>query len=138
MSYQGFIVEKENGTAVVSINMPPILRTGDLGFLSDGQLFVTGRVKDVIIIRGRNYYPQDIEATAETSHEALSCAGGAAFSVEREGAERLVIVLEVDRQHRKADFKEVIRAVRREVSCQLEVDVYSGMSCECQRCPLRT
>ncbi len=49
----------------------PYLRTGDLGFVREGQLFVTGRIKDLILIRGRNFYPQDIELTVETSHSDL-------------------------------------------------------------------
>jgi len=53
----------------------PFLRTGDLGFIHAGQLFVTGRLKDLIIIRGRNHYPQDIESTVERSHEALQAGG---------------------------------------------------------------
>ena len=57
------------------------LRTGDLGFFRDGELFVTGRVKDVIIIRGRNHYPQDIEQSAEGAHPAV--LPGAAFAVRR-------------------------------------------------------
>src|SRR6185436_15806739 len=78
----------------------PFLRTGDLGFMHDGALFVTGRLKDLIIIRGRNHYPQDIEATVEQCHTALRPGCGAAFSVEVAGEERLVVVQEVDRQQR--------------------------------------
>ncbi len=74
----------------------PFLRTGDLGFLDRGQLFVTGRLKDLIIIRGSNYYPQDLEHTVERSHRALRPACGAAFSIDVDGAERLVIVQEVN------------------------------------------
>jgi len=66
----------------------PFLRTGDLGFLKDDELFVTGRLKDLIILRGRNYYPQDIEQSAEKSHPALQPGGGAAFSVPIAGEER--------------------------------------------------
>ena len=54
----------------------PFLRTGDLGFMREGELFVTGRLKDLIIIRGRNYFPQDIELTAEGSHASLRPGGG--------------------------------------------------------------
>ena len=70
------------------------LRTGDLGFLRDGELFVTGRLKDLIIIRGRNYYPQDIEETMGTAHPALRPGCGVAFAIEQSGEEQLVVVQE--------------------------------------------
>lgn len=81
----------------------PYLRTGDLGFLKDGELFVTGRRKDLIIIGGSNYYPQDIELTAERSHKDLRPASCAAFSVDDGGAERLIVAIEVERHHRHDD-----------------------------------
>ncbi|HEU5348367.1 MAG TPA: fatty acyl-AMP ligase, partial [Ktedonobacterales bacterium] len=68
----------------------PFLRTGDLGFLGDNDLFVTGRIKDLIIIRGRNYYPQDIELTVEQCHPAVRRDGSAAFAAEVDEQERLV------------------------------------------------
>ena len=77
------------------------LRTGDLGFLKDEELFISGRVKDLIIIRGRNHYPQDIEWTLENSHEAIRRNCSAAFSVEINGEERLVAAAEVERRYRK-------------------------------------
>ena len=76
------------------------LRTGDIGFLAEGQLFITGRAKDLIIIRGRNIYPQDIELTVERAHPAIRPGCSAAFSVEENGEERLVIVSEFERRHR--------------------------------------
>ncbi len=76
----------------------PFLRTGDLGFLRDGQLFVTGRHKDLIIIRGNNFYPTDIELTVQDCHPALMRGRGAVFSVEPEpgAAEQLVVAQEVN------------------------------------------
>ncbi|HEY2963825.1 MAG TPA: amino acid adenylation domain-containing protein [Pyrinomonadaceae bacterium] len=100
------------------------LRTGDLGFLHDGELYVTGRLKDLIIIRGLNYYPQDIEQTAEQSHRSLRAGCGAAFSLEVEGEERLVIVYEVQRNRPVTD-KEIIDAVRQRVAEEHEVQVYA-------------
>lgn len=76
------------------------LRTGDLGFLREGELFVTGRIKDVIIIAGRNHYPQDIELTVQEAHADVRANGVAAFSIEAEHGEALVIVAEVRRRPR--------------------------------------
>ena len=75
----------------------PYMRTGDLGFLHDGQLYVTGRIKDLIIIRGVNHYPQDLERTAEAAHPAVRPGCTAAFSVDVDGEERAVVVAEVGR-----------------------------------------
>ena len=89
----------------------PFLRTGDTGFLKDGDLYITGRLKDLIIIRGLNHYPQDIEATVHNSHPGLKPGCGAAFSIVVEGEEKLVIVQEVDARLRSG-FDEVIDAIR--------------------------
>ncbi|HSG40259.1 MAG TPA: amino acid adenylation domain-containing protein, partial [Thermoanaerobaculia bacterium] len=98
------------------------LRTGDLGFLAGGELVVTGRIKDLVILRGRNHYPQDLELTAGESHPALRPGGGAAFSVEGEGGERLVIAHEVE-PRAVVDVEEVAEAVRRRVAEEHEVAV---------------
>jgi acyl carrier protein len=98
------------------------LRTGDLGFFRDGELFVTGRVKDVIVIRGRNHYPQDIEQSAEEAHPAV--LPGAAFAMEDEEGERLVVVHQLDRQYRGADYHQIITAIRRTIVEQHELDPY--------------
>lgn len=89
------------------------MRTGDLGFIDDGQLFVTGRLKDLIILGGRNYYPQDLELAAERSHPTLRPGHAAAFALEGEGRERLAIALEVSRRHTVGDNEAVFAAVRR-------------------------
>ncbi len=100
------------------------LRTGDLGFFKEGQFFITGRLKDLIIVRGRNHYPQDIERTAEQAHRALRPTCGAAFSVTRDGQERLVIVQELKREampHLNA--AQVMQAIRQQVAVQHEVPI---------------
>lgn len=79
----------------------PFLRTGDLGFLWDGELFVTGRLKDTIVIHGQNHYPQDIEFTVQNRHPALISNSGVAFTVEIQGQERLIVVQEVERSELK-------------------------------------
>ncbi len=96
------------------------LRTGDLGFFYEGELYVTGRLKDVIIIRGRNHYPHDIERTAQLAHEAVDM--GAAFSVEGEREEQLVVVHQLRREHRGADKNEVLRAVRKSIVDEHDLD----------------
>ncbi|SIO25198.1 amino acid adenylation domain-containing protein [Singulisphaera sp. GP187] len=101
----------------------PFLRTGDLGFVTDGELIVTGRLKDLIIVRGRNVYPQDVEWTVEQSHPALRPEGGAAFSVEVDGDEQLVVVHEVERQVKGSDVGAILLAIRRAVAEQHELDV---------------
>jgi amino acid adenylation domain-containing protein len=100
------------------------LRTGDLGFTRDGELFVTGRLKDLIIIRGRNHYPQDIELTAEQSHPALRSGCGAAFSVDEAGAESLVVVQEIERTVQNPNFAEVCGAIRRTLAAEHELHAY--------------
>lgn len=104
----------------------PFLRTGDLGFLRNGELFVTGRIKDVIIIWGRNHYPQDIEYSVQQSHPALRPNCGAAFSIEVNNEEQLVIAQEIERSYlRKLNVSEVVKAIRQAVSEQHELQVYA-------------
>lgn len=74
-------------------------RTGDLGFLRDDELYITGRLKDVIILRGRNYYPQDIEHVAYAAAEGLREGCGVAFSNNAHPEEQLIIVYEVEKSH---------------------------------------
>jgi len=99
------------------------LSTGDLGFFHDGELFITGRLKDVIIIRGRNHYPQDIEESAESAHASLM--PGAAFSTSVNGEERLVLVNQIDRQLDKAEYPEVVSQIRQAVAEHHELDAFA-------------
>src|SRR5262249_48544040 len=102
----------------------PFLRTGDLGFVHAGELFVTGRLKELIVIRGRNHYPQDIEWTVEESHPALTPGRGAAFSLEVGGEEELVVADEVGRPHRLAHADAVVRAIRQAVAARHGLRAY--------------
>ncbi|MEO1682708.1 MAG: SDR family NAD(P)-dependent oxidoreductase [Cyanobacteria bacterium J06631_12] len=112
----------------------PFLRTGDLGFLKGEDLFITGRLKDVIIIRGRNHYPQDIELTVETAHDALQANGCAAFSAEVASEEQLIVVQEVKRAYLRQLETEaeedplsekIIWAIRRAISAEHELQVHA-------------
>jgi len=104
----------------------PFMRTGDLGCLINNELYITGRQKDVIIIRGRNHYPQDIEFTVQQSHVALKSDAGAAFAVEIDGEERLVIVQEVERKYRMRLVAEVVSAaIRQAVAENHELQVHT-------------
>jgi acyl transferase domain-containing protein/acyl-CoA synthetase (AMP-forming)/AMP-acid ligase II/acyl carrier protein len=103
----------------------PFLRTGDLGFLDNEELFITGRLKDVIIIRGRNHYPQDIELTAEKSHPALRKNCSAAFTIKINEEERLIVLCEVERTHlRKLNFDEIVTAIKIAISTEHELDLH--------------
>jgi acyl-CoA synthetase (AMP-forming)/AMP-acid ligase II/acyl carrier protein len=117
--------ERTFGARLADTGEGPFLRTGDLGFLHEGELFVTGRLKDLIIIRGRNYYPQDIEWTVQQSHPALRADACAVFAIEGDGEEKLVIVQELDRAHRSANVEEVMSAIRQAVSRQHELNVHA-------------
>jgi amino acid adenylation domain-containing protein/non-ribosomal peptide synthase protein (TIGR01720 family) len=100
------------------------LRTGDLGFIRDGELFVTGRVKDLVIIRGRNLYPHDLELAVEQCHAALRAGGGVAFSLEVGGEERLVVVQELEAR-RRADTSALVELIRQTLAEEFEVQPYA-------------
>lgn len=102
------------------------LRTGDLGYTRNGQLFITSRLKDLIIVRGVNYYPQDIERTVEQADSSLQVGGAAAFSINVDGEERVAVVQEVRRTSlRGLDVDSVCSAVRRAVSDAHDLSIAS-------------
>lgn len=105
----------------------PFLRTGDLGFLADGELFITGRLKDLVIVRGSNVYLHDIDWIAGRAHPALRPGGGCALAIEENGEERLVVAHEVERAYQRADSGELQKmasAIRRVISEEFELQVH--------------
>jgi acyl-CoA synthetase (AMP-forming)/AMP-acid ligase II len=101
------------------------LRTGDLGFFKDGELFITGRLKDLIIIRGTNHYPQDLEWTVQHLNPVFRPDYGAAFSIEDDGEEQLVIVQEIERRTGELDVEQLIGDIRQEIGEQHEIPLYA-------------
>jgi acyl-CoA synthetase (AMP-forming)/AMP-acid ligase II len=105
----------------------PWLRTGDLGFLQNGELFISGRLKDMIIIRGANYAPQDIEWVSQKSHPAVETAESAAFPLTIDGEESLGVVQELNRKDHPStiEFEEVAAKIREQISLEFEVRAYA-------------
>jgi acyl-CoA synthetase (AMP-forming)/AMP-acid ligase II/acyl carrier protein len=101
------------------------LRTGDLGFLADGELFVTGRAKDLIILQGKNHYPQDIEQTVEESSRAVRPSCVAAFAAQIDGEEKLIVVAEIEREARGQNQDDTLAGIRRAVAAHHDVAVSS-------------
>jgi amino acid adenylation domain-containing protein/thioester reductase-like protein len=97
-------------------------RTGDLGFVLDGELHITGRIKDLLIVRGRNHHPQDIERTVQAVHPALRPGCGAAFAIDEAGEERLVIVQEVDGE---LDADRLFADLRQVIAEQHDLSLYA-------------
>jgi acyl-CoA synthetase (AMP-forming)/AMP-acid ligase II len=108
--------EQTFGGRLADTGEGPFLRTGDLGFLRDGDLFVTGRLKDLIVVRGRNHSPHDIEDTVQAVHPGLRPGCGAAFEVPGPDRPRVVVVQEVDRGCRKLDVAQLVGDIRQAVA----------------------
>lgn len=129
---QGYWQKKEKTIATFQAKLANttdernFLRTGDRGFLRAGELFITGRIKDVIIIWGRNHYPQDIEYSVQESHQALRLDCGAAFTIEIDNQDKLVIVQEVERTYLgKLNVNEVFSTIREAVALHHALQVYA-------------
>lgn len=116
-------VENERFGATLEGSAERYLRTGDLGFLADGVLYPTGRIKDMIIVRGRNLYPHDIERVVELAHSRLRRGCGAAFGVLVDGTEEVAVVFEVDERSPLDDREraEVFAAMRQAVADECDV-----------------
>ncbi len=116
-TFRAFIHNTEDG---------PYLRTGDLGFIHEGQLYISGRLKDLIIIRGSNYYPNDIEHCVEQCHPALRIDACAAFSADINGEEKLIIIQEVQRTFmRDLNEYEVFESIRNAVFSDYNLQPYA-------------
>ncbi len=114
------------GAIIEGTNEGPFLRTGDLGFFYDKELFITGRIKDLIIIRGVNHYPNDIEFSIQNSIPELRQNGGAAFPITDNNTEKLVVVQEIERTAMKnTDHGAIIDKIREIIAEEHELDVHS-------------
>ena len=122
----------------------PYLRTGDLGFIDAGELFFTGRLKDMIVIKGRNHYPQDIEKTVEETSSWIRPSCVASFSIEIQGEEKLIIMAEVERRYWSSNrtkaksngkvatteivtVKDLTQSIRREIAKNHDLQVYTTL-----------
>ncbi|MDT5172700.1 MAG: long-chain fatty acid adenylase/transferase FadD26 [Mycobacterium sp.] len=107
-TFGGQLVDPSPGTP-----LHPWLRTGDLGVIHDGELFIIGRIKDLLIVDGRNHYPDDIEATTQE----ISGGRVAAISIEEDRTERLIVIAEMkNRGASEEDMQQRLRAVRQQVT----------------------
>jgi acyl-CoA synthetase (AMP-forming)/AMP-acid ligase II len=114
--------EKASGKTLMAVlpgTSGKFLRTGDLGFFAGGQLFVTGRINDSIIINGANHHPQDIEWTVEESHPTIRANSSAVFAVRDDGCEKLIVMVELDERSISSqlifDRQEIIGLVKERI-----------------------
>ncbi|KAG2383463.1 hypothetical protein C9374_004134 [Naegleria lovaniensis] len=112
----------------IDITENSFLKTGDLGFVKNGQLFITGRRKDLIIINGLNYYPQDIEFVVSESHEKVRRGCVVSFSIEVNGNENFVVVAET-KATESTEFDNIIHAMRKAIVENLGVSLYCALAC---------
>lgn len=121
VAFEAYIRLDEQGREVAG----PFYRTGDLGVIHGAELYVTGRRKDLVIINGRNHYPQDIEMTVDHCHSAIQRGGVAAFAVELDACEALGLAIEIDRQlvHDQSALQGILQTVRRAVATEHEIAI---------------
>lgn len=116
-TFNAYLANSDNG---------PYLRTGDLGVVREGELFITGRLHDVLVFWGLNHYPHHIEHTVETCHPGFQVGSGAAFSIQVNGSDRLVVVQEVKPRYRnRLVVEDVVESIRWAVFDQHFIDVYA-------------
>ena len=118
-----FLTERNNEATTIW------LRTGDLGFIDSGELFVSGRIKELIIIRGRNYHPQDIENAALAAADCLNTGGLAAFAIRGDDGEKLILLAELKRNYLRqenysAEFSAIRSGLVEECGIQVESIVF--------------
>lgn len=119
-------LSQETFQAYTKCGQGPFLRTGDLGALHDGELFVTGRIKDLLIIRGKNHYPQDIEHSAMSAYPGLQADATAAFTIDIKGTEELVIVQELTRSAmRNFAADEATQTIRKAIAKEHGIDAHA-------------
>ncbi len=106
------------------------MRTGDLGFLDGDELYVTGRIKDAIIIRGRNHYPQDIEHTVSSCDPILRPGGAAAFSLQEDDEGRVVVVQEIRREHVGVDLDQLLGRICEAVTAAHQIRLHAAVLIE--------
>lgn len=122
----GYWDNEEQNKQIFGLKIPGMgdrdyLRTGDLGYMKERKLFITGRIKDVIIIEGKNHYPQDLEASAQAACKTVSIA--AAFTLEGQSSEKLVVVAEVGRTQMNTDFNQAAQEISERIGSHHELIV---------------
>jgi amino acid adenylation domain-containing protein len=126
---KGYWKKAELSTAIFDAHLEdgegPYLRTGDLGFEKNGHISIAGRLKDLIIVRGRNVYPQDLERTASESHPSLRAGCTAAFAIDRADGEGVVLAQEVDGRHLPIDVEGVAASIRERIASEHDVQVHA-------------
>ncbi len=125
-TFQGYLADTDVSAVLATPGASgPFFRTGDLGFFSNGELFVIGYLQDLIVIEDRSYYPQDIELTVQKSNPKLRLGCGVAFAVAVNGREQLVVVQEIERHYRDVNLKQMVATIRQAVVREHGLQTYA-------------